>query len=432
MRSSAVAGRPPNHATQDDKIWEQANDACVMSFAAAVCGPGLRTSRSNVTQISFGFATPVVARMPAVHSKGFVHMTVFEKDRIKQWKLDGKAPSEIAQLLGRDKSTVTRFFKVLSSRAARPGAGRPPAMTDASKTRLVSKAQAMIKVADATYQVTAGMIKKAMRLSCSDRVVFDALHEHGVYFRPLREKLVRTPAEELARLAWTQEHKDKSDHWWTSKVHAYIDNKTFPVHLDKDGRSLAAKRVARGAFRAEGDALTAGHVKPRRDSRPRLGTKNVMVTCAICADKVLMWHVVDGQWNGNAAVAMYKKLGKALRDRYGNKRSFVVLEDNDPSGYKCRKGIAAKSVEKIVPLEFPKRSPDLNPLDYNIWATVSKRMRVQEKRFKPSFRETRDKYLARLRRTALNMNAGDLTKTIRSMKRRCRQCFEANGKHFEE
>jgi hypothetical protein len=370
--------------------------------------------------------------MPAVHSKRFVHLTTLEKDRIKQWKGAGKAPSEIADLLDRNKSTITRFFKVLSSRAARPGAGRRPALTEAIKTRLVAKAKAMIRIADADYQVTAKMIKQAMRLTCSDRLVFDAIHEHGVYFRPLREKLVRTSAEERARKAWAAEHKDKSGHWWASGVHAYIDNKTFPVYLDKAGRSLAAKRVARGAFRAEGEALTKGHVKPRRDSRPRLSTKSVMVSCAVCADKVLMWHVVDGQWNGDAAVTMYKKLGKALRNHYGDRRSFVILEDNDPSGYKSRKGVAAKADERIRPLEFPKRSPDLNPLDYNIWATVSRMMRAQEKRMKPSFRETRDQYLARLRRTALSLKQGALTKTIRSMKRRCLCCFQASGRHFEE
>ena len=54
------------------------------------------------------------------------------------------------------------------------------------------------------------------------------------------------------------------------------------------------------------------------------------------------------------------------------------------------------------------------------WTEVSKRMRAAEKAFKPSFRETRAAYIARLKRTAMSVPARRLRQIIGSMTRRCR------------
>ena len=75
-------------------------------------------------------------------------------------------------------------------------------------------------------------------------------------------------------------------------------------------------------------------------------------------------------------------LKAALRRKYPNKRSHQVLEDNDPKGYKSSSGQAATRACKIGVFGIPCRSPDLNPLDYSIWAEVNKRMRQQEANWK--------------------------------------------------
>ena len=49
---------------------------------------------------------------------------------------------------------------------------------------------------------------------------------------------------------------------------------------------------------------------------------------------MMMWHKC-ARWNGAAAKAMYTgPLAKALRKAYPTKSKFIVLEDNDPSGFK--------------------------------------------------------------------------------------------------
>ena len=61
----------------------------------------------------------------------------------------------------------------------------------------------------------------------------------------------------------------------------------------------------------------------------------------------------------------------ALRRAYPKKRSFQMLEDNDPTGFKSEAGQNAKKAAKIHVLEIPKRSPDLSVMDYAIWKQVT-------------------------------------------------------------
>ena len=65
------------------------------------------------------------------------------------------------------------------------------------------------------------------------------------------------------------------------------------------------------------------------------------------------------------------------------------------------------------------------------WTEVSKRMRPADKAFKPSFRETRAAYIARLKRTAMSVAARRLRQIIGSMTRRCRAIVSAKGQHID-
>jgi hypothetical protein len=158
-----------------------------------------------------------------------------------------------------------------------------------------------------------------------------------------------------------------------------------------------------------------------------------MVGVAISSSKVLMCHVTHGNWNGAQAAEMYTSgLGPALRKAYPSKKRFLVLEDNDPTGYKATVARNAKLKEKIDILELPKRSPDLNPLDYGFWDAVNLRLRRQEKSFAESKKESREEFIVRLRRTILRIPKKVLTKLVGSMKRRCAAVKAAKGGDFEE
>ena len=97
----------------------------------------------------------------------------------------------------------------------------------------------------------------------------------------------------------------------------------------------------------------APYVKPSGKLKYNTGARGVKVLAGVGNGRVLLWEYIDGRnWNGEVAAEMYSgPVVAALRRAYPQKRQWRVLEDNDPTGFKSRKGIVAKedvSVERIV------------------------------------------------------------------------------------
>ena len=68
---------------------------------------------------------------------------------------------------------------------------------------------------------------------------------------------------------------------------------------------------------------------------------------------------------------MYKgPILKILKKKVGVKKTYTIAEDNDPTGYKSSKGKEAKRKVGIKPIEWPRYSPDLMPLDFSLWEDV--------------------------------------------------------------
>ena len=348
-----------------------------------------------------------VSKRPAAQQqpRQFTHLSLFEKGLLEKWHGEGKTASAVADSLGRDLSVAARHFKRMDSGEVSPRAGRPPALTPEDEAKVVKTASGLIEAADSEWQVTAAMVREALKLQCCDRVILEALHKHNIYFHNMREKPVRTEEDERERAAFGRKYEKKPASFWSTSVDAFLDNKFFPVFLNGPARAMARKRTARGTFRAPGQGLAKGHTKPPKKFKPGYG-KHVQVAVAISAKKVLTCHVVKGKWSGEAARQMYTdSLGPALRRLRPHKRRFLVLEDNDPTGYKSGAGISAKEALKIDVLELPRRSPDLNPLDYSFWAEVNQRLRAQEAKYADGFKETRKAFEARLKRTILRVPA---------------------------
>lgn len=220
----------------------------------------------------------------------------------------------------------------------------------------------------------------------------------------------------------------------TGYVHAVIDSKTFQVYHTGKFRSYAARRNVRGAYRGRQRVFTPGYIKPSATLKQNTGARAVHVTCAIGNGKVLMWHVTPGRWNGEAAAHMYSKpLQRCLAKEYPDVRGpWRVLEDNDPAGYKSAKGVAAKKEAGITSLDLPKRSPDMNPLDFSFWAAVNKKMRAMERKWPQTKRETRKAYLARLRRAAFSLSGDYIRNIVEALAGRVKQLKDAKGNYFPE
>ena len=164
------------------------------------------------------------------------------------------------------------------------------------------------------------------------------------------------------------------------------------------------------------------------------GARSVKVLAGVGNNKVMVWEYIDKRnWAGAVAAEMYEgPLAKALQRNFPERRTWRVLEDNDPTGFKSGKGKLAKERARIVAFEIPHRSPDCNICDFALWTEVNKRMRRQEQTWAAGKRETRQEYLARLRKTALRLPPAFIKNSIGDMARRCKRLRAAKGRHFEE
>ena len=362
-------------------------------------------------------------------------MCAFEKRLARLWhEEDGIAAEEIGRRLRRDKSSIWRNLDVDDEgRDERPGVGRKAALTEQDKDRLVSHAERLVEQANVRWLVTADMIRETFQPTVCKKVLLDALHERDVWFCKLREKPILTDDDIAARWDWARKYRNKSPAWFRTAIQLHIDNHHFKVPAHGQARrDLAAKRV-HGSFRLKKKSLEQHHVKQSPKSRINTGARGVLITGGLGAGKALLWHVVDRQWCAEVAAEMYEgPLLSCLKKQYPNKRSWSVLEDNDPSGYLTMQARDAKVANNIEQFEIPKRSPDLNVLDYYFWSQVERKLREQEKRFPEHRKETRQEFISRLRRVVREWPQGDISRAIGDLARRAKLLYKAKGKLFDE
>jgi hypothetical protein len=358
-------------------------------------------------------------------------MSPDEKRLVREMHFDRHMrPTDIATSVGRSLSSICRLLA--QKKAPNPTGGRA-ALSEAQVDRAVKVLNDMIDKADGCEEVTLAMLKKRCRLTCCARVLFNALHKRGYWFRTLRKKMILTPDDVKSRFKWAKYYKKYSRQWWLKKVQVHLDNKHFKVALTVFGRRLLAKRKCRGCFRRKGKSLRSGHVRPDPKLRINTGAKGIMKMGGVGGGKVLVWETIVGHWSGQLAADMYTDVvAKAVKKRYPGKKKFTILEDNDPTGNLSGKGKAAKLESKLHVLEIPKRSPDLNVLDYAIWTEVEKRLRDQEKGFSSTKKETRQEFEHRLDRTARALPKAFIDDAIGNLYERAQLLYEAEGGLFEE
>ena len=74
-------------------------------------------------------------------------------------------------------------------------------------------------------------------------------------------------------------------------------------------------------------------------------------------------------------------------------------------------------------MDFPRYSPDLNPLDFSLWSEIEERIA----RKAPKGHETIDSFKRRLRMTALRLLAAIVRKALLAMLGRAKAVVAAKG-----
>ena len=365
--------------------------------------------------------------------KQFVQVSERESTLIRDWhKKKGYPVSKIMELMGRAKQTVLNHIHENLGE----GSGRPIVITKAALGKLERNLKLMQRRANAHREISVKAVKERAGVEACDRSVLDAFHEDGIYFRPLRQKPILTDDDVVDRDVFGKANKDRPKEAWITQPDAIIDNKHFKIYNNAVGRDEAARRQIRGGYRRRGDPPMNCLVK--RKPSMKFPAQGVQVTAAVVNGRIRMFDFVDGKWNGNAAAKMYTgPLLRTLRKAFPGKAArrspkWTVLEDNDPTGYKSSKGLAAKASVGIASMNLPKRSPDFNPLDFSLWAAINKAMVKQEATFRKGKKETKEAYKKRLRKTALSLPTAIVKNSVMDMRRRCQEVVKAQGGLFEK
>ena len=189
--------------------------------------------------------------------------------------------------------------------------------------KLLKTRRKLIKKANNRYRVTHDDIIREADLDVDPckRTVEDGMRGEGVYYRNARAKIQITSGDAEKRYDFAKKwYKKPADHW-TDEVDGYHDLKAFPMTLTDAQRERYAQTKVTGHLRLKSEGTEQGFTKPRQNHQ-WLGIPSVTVSAVVSANKLLVWDVIDGNWNGEKAKQLYTgPIKKAFEREYGEGRT---------------------------------------------------------------------------------------------------------------
>jgi hypothetical protein len=365
------------------------------------------------------------------------HLSDQELDKIQKWQglettviLERLTKARERKGLGAPGLHVVQ--RALKGKTFRRGVtetrGRKKMLTRNNVKKLNSVRKDLIKKAKGEREIHWNeIIRKARVPDVHPTTAARALTDSGIQVaaRKPREKPMRKPEHEHNRLEICTKWAKLPATYFADKIDLIMDNKKWDLPMTKIGKRFNKMKKVRFHLRTKEEGLRPGFTKPK-GNKQRVNTGGKVDVCAgIIGGKIKLWHYLPKQnWCGKVAEATYRgPIAAALKKHVGEGRRYTIMEDNDPTGYKSKLALKAKADLKVRAVEFPAYSPDLNPLDFYVWAEVERRMGKQ----KEPKNESQAQYKARLRRTAMALPAAVVRKAVMSIKKRAKAVVEAKG-----
>ena len=366
------------------------------------------------------------------------HLTEEELDELLSKREEGWTIQELHTWLtkARDKRgletpRLKRFRNAIRGttykRARVETRGRPCTCTPEAVRKMNRVRKNLLKAAKGEKEVRWRDIRSASRTKkAADKTIREAFKREGILVaaRRPREKPDRTPEQANARVKYCKVWHRKPPSFWLKKVDLMIDNKRFEIPTTEWARRHFKKQRVRFHLRTPGEGSLPHMTKPGR-KKNKMNTRALAHVCAgIRGNRIVLWEYLPKLWCGEEAAKLYRSaISKTLAKCAGQKRKYLVFEDNDPVGYKSGKGIAAKADVGIDAVPMPEYSPDLNPLDFSLWDAVEDHMFANH----PPIVEMVAAYKKRLRLTTLRLPAAVVEKAMRKIPGRMKDVIAAKG-----
>ena len=197
----------------------------------------------------------------------------------------------------------------------------------------------------------------------------------------------------------------------------------WAIPITHAARGYLAQQKVVAQLRTRDEGLQDEFTKPSQKRHRKNVGGSVDVCAGISNGRIVLWEYL-ARWGGQAAVDLYKgPILSTLIKKRGVKTSYLLAEDNDPTGYKSSAGMDEKVRLGIKTIPWPRYSPDLMPLDFCLWADIGKRVAAGA----PDGKESVEAFKARLRRTALRTPARTVRAAVLAMRPRALKIWECEG-----
>lgn len=319
----------------------------------------------------------------------------------------GQSQAQVATELNVTPSVVCNLWKQFQdtgSISRRPGQGRPRSTTTNEERYLALSAR---RHRTATASQLSRELYAATGTRVSRSTVARRLHERGLYARRPAVCVPLTAAHKRARLAWCRQHEPWTRLQWSTVL--FTDESRFS--LDTDSRRTFIWR----------EPGTRYHPSLIRE-KDHYGGGGVMVWAGIMLDGRTPLHVFD---KGSLTAMRYREeiLEPYVRLFRGAVGPGFLLMDDNARPHRAQVVDDYLESEDIRRMDWPARSPDLNPIEH-VWDALGRAI---------SSRHPPPRTIPELKTALLQewdrLPQGLLNCLLSSMPSRCATCLAVRGDH---
>lgn len=315
-----------------------------------------------------------------------------EKGKIEILASQDVTMTAIADQIGRSRGVVTSFTKNPELYGTFKHLGRPKKLSQRVRRRICELAS--------NKSISAAQIKDELKLDVSVRTISRILRSsENLTYKKMLCKPPLTPAHKKARWDFGNEHMERGQKWFDI---IWSDEKKF--NLDgPDGWSYYWHDLRK---------------EERIFSRRIQGGGSVMIWGAFCGTRKLEIKIIDNKMNADKYISL---LSQNLKPLYNlSDRDLIFQQDNAPC-HSANKTHDWLETNGISTMNWPARSPDLNPIE-NLWGILARKVYANGKQFKDE-----DELIGAILKSWNEITQEELENLVKSMGNRIRAVIAGHG-----
>lgn len=338
--------------------------------------------------------------------RGCQELTSAQRGEIIGRAFHGQNLSEIARELGCNRKTVKKWLDRQQDDGAewaksRQRSGRPRATTAAQDEALVQD------VTDHPLRHRSVLLDKALEYGCSHETIRHRLKEVGLSnFRPATKTFL-TVEHKARRLEWAQRNIELPQDYWNLVV--WTDEKVF--RSDQQGKVFL--------YRPRGTRFEPQYVVRNEHSGRITAHFWAYMTAAGPGELI----PVAERMNSAVYTALLENtLLPSLRANFPDQEEFIVMHDNSAVHTSRHTQTWLERHPEIICLDWPPRSPDLNPIEH-VWGFM---VQEWEKRREDRVQEVLQAHVMELWQH-YQQNPGRCSALVANMQERLRDVIHNQG-----